>query len=172
MIQNIFFLILGWVTLTSSIPLTKIDERNASIVESHSQFFKNNLTLVGTNCSIPDDIESIGLSYVTHGNVNIEKARRIFLEGSEYLITLINNDQLLRPYLHDYPATNKNISFSIRWENKNREWVNQDFVTYAFLAKGSIFYFVFDKSKEELVQIHEENYEEAKKLLKNQVEKI
>lgn len=54
--------------------------------------------------------------------MNLEEARRLYVEVVEDFLNRINNNKEIRSYLHDYPFTIKNLDLMIHFsEDTNDE---------------------------------------------------
>lgn len=127
---------------------------------------KEGLILVGSGGSMMGDIQEINLDYETCQNVNVEQARMIFIKKTESLMYQINSDPEIRPYLHDYPFTSRNIFLEITFCKTDRDFVKPPNIAYVVLRthKDLVSYSIYDDQTERLATVYEEPYEEALKI--------
>lgn len=109
-------------------------------------------------------INKITLKYESCREIGIDKTRRLFVANVNKLLTLINSDLAVRPYLHRYPFTINDLNFSLSFYNKKTRFIQGINISYVFCAKGNIHYCNYD-SEENLNTIFEEPYEEALKIV-------
>jgi len=70
----------------------------------------------------------------------------------------------IRPYLHDYPFTWRNIELKISFYDQNGRSIPGK-LAYITTVNGIVYYLSYDKITEGLVDMHEEPYEEALRLV-------
>ena len=112
--------------------------------------------------ALMNDVEQIGLSSHLKKNADIKTARRLFVKYAQPFLEMINADRNLRPYLHNYPATIKELDFSISFEiDRSKNLSSQ--VSSVFSGYGEICYYAPNIKK-----IHSETYEEALKIIEEE----
>lgn len=139
------------------------------IMRSYTNYMKNceHFHLKSFGGRMMTDIKEISLSYKKKENVNINKARRLFVLNSEKLLNLINTDEIIRHYLHIYPFVIKNIELSLFFCDDHGKSVSSEYIALVFYAKGNICYYKFDLAIDNFQQVYEEPYEEALKIVIN-----
>jgi len=118
------------------------------------------------------DIRSTNIGVVVKKPLTIEEGRRLVVTLAEDLIKRYNSSQKIRPLLKTYPYTPNNINYKISCTTNGDLWVLQNpqhpenEISHISMNRGQLYYYV-NLSKEcvPLKQIHEETYEEAKKIL-------
>lgn len=124
--------------------------------------------LIGSGGAMMDDVKMISLSFTSFHGFTIEEARQYYVEIAEKYLLLINENEKLRPYLHNYPFDFHNIQFDIGFHDvETRKW-SKDSVAFVFCSRkdGIIFYDIYDHEKDKLIDVYEEPYEEALKIVK------
>ncbi|NNM43195.1 MAG: hypothetical protein HKM07_02505 [Chlamydiae bacterium] len=96
--------------------------------------------------------------------VNSEIARKLLICCVEEYLSAINNNEKIRPYLHEYPFTDKNVKIVIYFYNSDGSDVSSDRISVAAISKGIVTYYVKTSDNQPLKDIHEETYQEALKL--------
>lgn len=127
---------------------------------------KEGLYLQGSGGAMMRDIQYITLGYEIVQKMTVEEARMLFISKAEALLDQINSDENIRPYLHDYPFTSKNIFFKITFCKPNGEFVDPPYPTYVVLFnhKDQIVYNIYDHQTERLETLYEESYQDALKI--------
>lgn len=127
---------------------------------------KDKLHLFSSGGAMMDDIQQITLGYEAYKNLNVSDARILFIKKIEALLSEINSDLEIRPYLHDYPFTSRNIFFKISFCKDNGEFVDPPYIAYVSLIniKNRVYYSVYDQRTDMLKTVYEESYEEALKI--------
>lgn len=121
------------------------------------------LLCIGSGGSMPHDVEEIEIDCISYQNTSIEKARDLEVKATEKLLTIINNNKNLRPFLREYPFKHARAKVSIAFRKKDNTRFTDDSVTLVFQAKGNLFYCKYDALKNHLVDLAKEPYEEALK---------
>jgi len=125
---------------------------------------EKDLHLIGTGGSMMNDIQMMAMSFEFYQQTNIEKARKLIIySGKEYL-SAINSNEEIRPFLHNYPFTNKNIEIMILFcQSTNENDITK--IKLVSLNEGIVNYYTYN-SQEQLCKICEESFEDALKLVK------
>ena len=133
---------------------------------------KYGLFTIGSGGALMEDIKELDLHFEGVKKLTIPEARKLYVTIIEDLINKVNNDKKARPYLHDYPFTQKNANIMIAFFKSHpftiQNRMNDGFITLIFISRGNICYNIYDPTKDEykrLVTIHEEPYEEALKIV-------
>ena len=108
--------------LLSLKPITEIDtcDQVAKISSNViSKVKKKGLRSSGTGASLRGGVENISIDFDKNELVNIPQARKLFIEIADIFIDTINQDKVIRPYLHDYPSTDRNIVLMISFKDNN-----------------------------------------------------
>lgn len=95
--------------------------------------------------------------------VNIDEARNILITESKKLMSLFNANKQIRPYLHDFPVTYKNICFSFGFEDKQGKEHVDGSVVHAFVTNKGVFYSKCNPETQQLELILTESWDEAEK---------
>ena len=86
----------------------KITNRTAEKLKKEKK-----LTLIGIGGRMMDDIQMMAMSFNYYQEVNLEQARELLIYVINEYLSDINNNQDVRPYLHEYPFTSKNVEIRI-----------------------------------------------------------
>jgi len=120
---------------------------------------KFNLHLIITGGSMMDDIKILTLGFTSNKAVNIDQARKLIMSCALIFLDNINNSSEIRPYLHNYPSTEKNIQMELYFQT-NGKALEPPYIAVVGLSNGEIVY--YHKYKY-LKEIYRESYEEALK---------
>lgn len=118
-----------------------------------------------------DDLKGVALGFQMKKSPTVDEVREIFINGAEDLLKLMNTDKQIRPYLHDFPFTINNLEYSLTFERIKNENLNYEPVGYASNCRGKILYRAYDESKpsgHQFQMLHEESYEQALKIVREQ----
>jgi hypothetical protein len=130
-----------------------------------------NLLLFGSGGSMTTDVRVLSPSYEYLGNMDLCQARFLYIETVEGLIRKVNNNEEIRPYLHNYPFTEKNIALAIGFIDKQENRVKEGYIALVFMLdneNGLIYYNIYNSETEMLETIYIEPYEEALKIVNEQ----
>lgn len=125
-----------------------------------------NLVGVGSGGRMPRDVEEITVKFYAYRRATIEEARSLEVAITEKFLKKINEHKQLRPYLREYPFTPNRATISISFCKKDNSRYTDGSVAYVSHIKNSLYYSRADAEKQCLVDLHEEPYEDALKLVK------
>jgi hypothetical protein len=116
--------------------------------------------ILGSGGGMMEDVKKINLHFWSKGNCSLNEARILFVGKAELLLSMVNCDEKLRPYLHTFPFTTENIEFSITFYELFPSQRSND-IYMVFLSRGKIVYTKYDFKKNEHVTFFNESYSEA-----------
>jgi hypothetical protein len=102
---------------------------------------QKNLYLIGTGGRMMDDIQMMAMSFNYYQEVNLEQARKLLIYVINEYISDINNDQDVRPYLHEYPFTSKNVEIRIFIYGPDRRKLPPEKIGYISSIDGVLEYY-------------------------------
>lgn len=122
-----------------------------------------NLRLLAYGGAFLDDIKEFSFEFCSFRKMDLNEARTLLVENVEGLLNLINSDQSLMLYLHEFPFNYKRIEFSILFSKKKHhlEFVETPFVAAVTVRDGMVSYQYYDFSTSSLETLHAESYLEA-----------
>ena len=124
---------------------------------------KDTLYTKSIGCDLADKIESIGARFIFFHPVSLEVARRLKLLVVKKLLTAINQNEELRPYLKEYPFTANRLKIYIEFKTKERHSYCDGSMNHVVLENNQLSYFrytdpnTFDPTE----LIAKETYQEA-----------
>lgn len=126
------------------------------------------LSLRGSGGAMMGDIQQISLGFGIVENRSVDEVRLLFIRETETLLDQVNINANIRPYLHDYPFTSKNIFFKITFCKPDGYFVDPPYIAYVSLMnnRDRIFYSTYNKDKNTLENCFDESYEEALNIYK------
>jgi hypothetical protein len=124
--------------------------------------------LEGTGGSMPNgDVRWLFMSFVGIREVDVPEARRLYIELVEGLIDKVNQDKFIRPFLHDFPATSKNMDILLAFVDCYGMIVDENHIAYIFLLNDKIYYNRFNHDRHRYEIVFEETYEEALRIVQS-----
>lgn len=123
------------------------------------------LRLSGSGASFPIKLEYITLSFEADRCENIIGARQFAVEIAHKMIEKIQEDVNLQKYLSNTPATVKNIDLTIGFKEIKGNVGSLDSVM-VIGVRNKIVYNAHDKVTTKLVDIYEETFDEAERIVK------
>ena len=116
---------------------------------------------------MPHDIQKISLRFNAYQRATVEQARELIVIITERFIELINAHEKIRPYLREYPVTQRTGDIVISFCMRNNHSYTDGSVSHVFQGK-KIFYEKEDSTNPTgLTTIHEESYEKALEIVRN-----
>lgn len=123
------------------------------------------LVVTGSGGAMMGDIQEIFLSFETDRCLDKAEMRSFLTQKSERFIELINENEEIRPYLHDYPCTEKNIELWVIFHKNGKKNLKYPHVRSAQLIRGKIYYSEFADEEDWFITESAEKYEDAFKIL-------
>lgn len=111
-----------------------------------------------------DDIEKLTFFFRSPDRLEqteMDKARGIALNCSETLLTMLNTNEAIRPYLVQHPMTSKNISIFLTFSEGEGDVKEPKPLDGMTISRGEVEFQICGKGKYELVKVRKEPYEEA-----------
>jgi hypothetical protein len=159
------FLTMGFKVFSEEEDSENYESFSNQVVNVFVRAMKNEFGLlcIGEGGSMPHDIREISVQFNAYQRASIEEARELIVIATERFIQFINAHQKIRPYLREYPATQRTACISISFCKKNHHPYMDGSIALAFVVKNKIFYKKQDPAfqKYELKDLYEEPYEEA-----------
>ena len=137
-----------------------------NIIQSFTQQVENEFELYcvgdggGSN-------ESITLIFEGCRRASIEEARLLQVTITERLISAINCHKELSNYFIQFPLSHKNINIRLGFVKENSSDYSDANVAYIFTVRNKMFYCSHDVITSKLIDVYEEPYEEAVKIVHN-----
>lgn len=120
------------------------------------------IKLIGSGATGPADIQGIFLHFTIEDSLDLARARRVYVAIVDNIIHQINAYKPVRPFLHDFPITCKNIRLILAFrEQEGMPQKSQ--VALITIGNGIIFY--DNLENDEFVTFLEEPYEKALKIV-------
>ena len=127
---------------------------------------EKNLFCVGTGGQMMGDIQAMEIVFQYFHLVNLEESRELLVHAIRTFLKNINDNKELRPYLHNYPFTTKNIEIMIWILQPDGNYPPQGSIEFIALKKNILSYKLVQPAKfADWPILHEETYEEALKVL-------
>jgi hypothetical protein len=119
---------------------------------------EKNLYLVGTGGQMMDDIQMMAMSFYYYHEVDLKTGRELIVYAINKYLLAINTNKEIRPSLHEYPFTAKNVEIRIFIYNPDRSELSPEKIYYITSYNGMIKYYTRANSRK---VICEESYEKA-----------
>ncbi len=126
---------------------------------------KYHLDCIGTGGRFAQNVSEIEISFIAYRKGTIEEARTLEVTMTEKILAQINTHEKIRPFLNTYPFDVKDIKISIAFQKKDNSCYTDGSVVYVSHIKNKLFYDKEDPKTGKLVDIMEEPYEEALKIV-------
>lgn len=134
------------------------------------------ITITSLGGSSKKGIKMIHMGLATQGPATIDSSRRLMIYLMSELIKRYNENLAIKPYLLDFPFTEKNLQFSISFDDsKGGFWIkdkskpDEDQIAHIRISNGLIHYRVDDAGKlDSLRKIRTESYQDALKIIQSQ----
>ncbi len=146
-----------------------ISETTAKTIKKIST--ETDLIPVGTGGGMMYGIRMKALSFYYYKEVDMMTARKLLVYCVEEYLAAINSNKKVRPYLVNYPFTEKNIEINIFFFKPDRRNLPSGKITIASAIEGKVEYQTDNPDGYKLDTLHEESYEESKKLISQEAAK-
>lgn len=127
------------------------------------------LKVVGSGGSVHEDVKKLALSFSYYGEMSQDEYRQLIVNCAEYYLGKINSEEELKPHLHNYPFDSKNIELSIFIFDENKKRLEVGELSCVYVINGKVV-FSFRDSEYTVDTEHEEPYEEALRIVRDQHE--
>ncbi len=97
---------------------------------------------IGYGGQMMGDIQKVCLSFQYWDLVDLEKARELTVYAAQTLMHNLNSSEEVRPYLHDYPCTAKNVEIRIWILMPDRNDPPIGDIEYIIVADGLVTYYI------------------------------
>jgi hypothetical protein len=135
---------------------------------ANEMFREFNLICIGDGGRMPYDVETIQVDFTEYKRRSIEEARKLEVAATERFLKIINDHEKIRPFLREFPFTPKRVQVCISFNKKNDTYYpGKNNVAYMSLINGKIYYRGYDSDNQKLVDLFEEPYESALKIIKS-----
>jgi hypothetical protein len=122
---------------------------------------EENLRAIGSGVQGMDQIKMLALSFCYYEPVEEEKARELLLIAINELISAVNEDERIRPYLHNYPFDARNVEIAIFLHNPDGSKTSEGKFRVISATDGILEYQIDDPRSVLFTTLFEETYEEA-----------
>jgi len=126
---------------------------------------KDGLKLFGYGGGMMHDLYLLSTHFTVQKPLTMDEARKMYISGTKGLLKAINTDCNIRPYLHDFPFTDRNLQFFISYTGENPIYKSPPYVKVLYETKGKIFYKSINPTTGDLFTLYSEPYEDALKLI-------
>jgi hypothetical protein len=125
-----------------------------------------NLMFAGWGGAMMRDIQTMNVSFNYYVPLQVPAARKLVVECVQEYLKDINANEEVRPYLRNYPFTEKNVTLAIFLYEKNGDDSFHPNLRYVTSSIGNIRY--CSHNGKEFIDLLKEPYEEALKILKEE----
>ena len=125
------------------------------------------LHLTGYGGALIYDVKELALHFDACECLNLEEARKLYIEMTETYLDYINEDEAIKPYLHNYPFTIQNLDLTIAFLDRSGAHQGNGCIAFIFFnpKTSEIFFRTYNPDNDKLTPFHEEPYEEAKRIV-------
>lgn len=168
-LSSLLFLSCEFITEQKHI---KLSDR---IVGEYLEEVKNKYDLhcVANGGGFLDKVNEIVIYFSATGPKTEVELREILVMITEDLLERYNRDEKIRPYLKNYPFTSANLSMGVTLKDNQQKSITNlgdsiDLLWGVFQNNGNISFVIENEDKPYLQEVHQETYEEALEIVKNQ----
>jgi len=129
---------------------------------------KHSFEVAGSGGSAAYDMQVATITYAGYQSLNIDEARRLFIEVVDGLAYKFNKDKVIRPFLHDYPFTRQNIDIALTFKNGTDLFITQGKIAHVAAGGSDIIYSIYNSTTRRLETVFQEPYEEALRIVREE----
>ena len=107
------------------------------------------------------EVHMLALSFEYPHLINVCEGRELLIAAVETLLSTVNTNEKIRPYLIRYPFQPKNIEIRIFLRNPDRSEIAPGNLCIVSALGGTLEYDIHDPTTAHLVTAYEETYQEA-----------
>jgi protein-arginine kinase len=156
-----FFLSIAMLTLCCCTHVSHDEQQVHKIISDFSkiQEKQHNLEVAGTGSAMPDKVQKFIIRFISHEKLYREEAKTLILDCAHDLLIMINEDEIIRPYLIEYPFTLKEIDMVICFLDGQDQTRTPPYIALVGIQDGYMGFFDFDPLEKQLVY---KDFEELK----------
>lgn len=125
-------------------------------------------SVIGRGGAMAYDIEQWDLMFKSCQSLTIDQARVQYVYLAEEFLRRVNAWEIIRPYLHNYPVTIANLELVLLYTDRHSNLQSGEKVASVKVVNGVLIYTTFDHINHKFVDLQEEPYEEAMRLVREQ----
>lgn len=114
--------------------------------------------------SMMGDIRVISLLAQGEVELTLLQLRALIIKHCEQFTSMVNEDLAIRPYLHEYPFTIRNIEFFYIFQGRKGQKIKTPYVEGAVVNEGKIIYTIYDEKGKVIKPKISELYDDAYKI--------
>ena len=120
-------------------------ERLEQLMSKHIELMKSKYKMrcYGTGYGVANDVNLVSLDYVSDEIFSHERARVLLVSCIEELRQLLNEDKFIRPHLHTYPYSTRNLHVTIEMQPDPNKGDNPNDVYTTYIMNND--YIVYEK---------------------------
>jgi hypothetical protein len=115
----------------------------------------------GSGAEMMYQIKMLALAFQYYKEINIEEARELLISAGAVFLDIINNNEEIRPFLHNYPFNPENVEIEIVLKKPDGSKLSSEKLCIITMADGMLKYKIDYPEKYTLLTIHKETYAEA-----------
>lgn len=126
------------------------------------------IVLEGSGGEMMNDIKVFTLSFNCFEHLTLAQTRVLMVQVIDEFLQQVNADEKIRPYLHDYPLTVKNVSLMIGFINHQNKRPPKEYIALAYTHKDIIYYSHWDSTQLESSKFcddYQESFSDAVKIV-------
>ncbi len=126
---------------------------------------------MGSGGALMYDIEEVDLAYGVTIEHDIATARKVAVDCITLFTTMINNDEKVQHYLHERPFPPKRFELTLFLIQPDGSYYEGDGVAVVLFCQNGLSYYRYEQRTDSpfcLHSMHEETYEEAKRIVEQQ----
>lgn len=105
------------------------------------------IILEGSGGSMMNDIKEFAMSFKCSLHLTLAQTRVLMVQVVDEFLQQVNANEEIRPYLHSYPLTVKNVSLMIGFRNHQNKRPPKKHIALAYTHKDKIYYSHWDSTK-------------------------
>lgn len=121
---------------------------------------------------IRENIELFTMYFETQKKVTLDESRMLILNCVEELLNRINSNEKIRPYLSVYPFTSDGLVLDLLFRDFYGNIISDGQISTVYLLNGKIFYETYDQQTKRYIDVQEESYQDALKIVKEQKHQV
>jgi hypothetical protein len=140
-------------------------------IYSKKAYQEKGIVLEGSGGSMMNDIKVFTLSFNCYDHLNLEQTRVLMVQIVDEFLQQVNGNEKIRPYLHDYPLTVKNISLMMGFRDHRDQPPPREYIALSYTHQDKIFYSHLDApnfTSSKFCDRYRESFNDAVKIVMQQ----
>jgi hypothetical protein len=125
--------------------------------------YADHLQVICFGVEMECEVQKVSIDLCGIRSFNMTQARKFIVQKSEEFLKIINKNQTIKPYIHEYPCGIELLSLQIKFLKPDQTPEDAPYIASVCVRSGKVYYRVHD-IKLDVDSVTSETYEEASQI--------